>query len=125
MTGLAEVQRAEVADGVGAVFAPPHTAALESIGNHCLAGALHGAGADLPTIGQIAWVVHAMPMVLEVTHTVGAGGAGRGGTAAELKLFERSQHTRASFVLELVTPGAHTLLAQRLVVGPERQAQFG
>src|SRR3990170_3068668 len=106
-----------MADGVGAVLAPPHAAALESIRDHRLAGALHRARANLPTVGHVARIVHAMVMVLKVAYAVGVCCSGRSrapgsrfcrvpGRLAQLKLFERGQHRRTSFVLQLMTPTA-------------------
>jgi len=63
---LADVVRLAHAHGVGAVFAPAHAAAFETIGHHRLARALDRSRADLPAVGPIVRIVHAMVMVAEV-----------------------------------------------------------
>ncbi len=71
LSSLAEIEGAEMANGVGAVFAPAHAAPFEPIGDHRFAGALDGAGADLPAVGDISGIIHAMLMILKVTQAVG------------------------------------------------------
>ena len=66
--GLAEIKGAEVADGVGAVLAPAHSAALQAVAHHRLAGRFNGAGTDLPTVADVGGIVHAMFVVAEVLH---------------------------------------------------------
>ena len=66
--GFAEVEGAEVADGVRPVLAPTHSAAFQPIAHHRLAGRLHRAGADLPTVANVGRIVHAVFVIAEVLH---------------------------------------------------------
>src|SRR5687768_1759036 len=63
---FAPVKRSYVAEGVRPGLAPAHAGALEPLADHRLAGALDDARADLPALGLVLRVLHAVQVVREV-----------------------------------------------------------
>ena len=57
-----------MADGGGAAFFPSHSGTFETLSNEALAAGLDGAGPDLPAVGNISRIVHAVLVVTEVLH---------------------------------------------------------
>src|SRR4051812_4900720 len=63
---FAAVERADVAEGMRAGFAPAHARAFEPLADHRLAGALHDPAAYLPSLRQILRVLHPVQVVAEI-----------------------------------------------------------
>src|SRR5882757_3952449 len=108
--GFAEVEGAEVAEGVAAGGAPAHAAAAEAEVDDGLAGALHRSGADLPALGQVAWVIHLVLMVAKVVGFAAMRFTNGVAFAGQVECFKRVEHRRAPFVLQLVATLLQPLL---------------
>lgn len=121
---LAQVERSQVADCVGAVASPAHAAAFEPIADDRAARALDRTGTNLPTVGQVARVVHSRD-VIAVVLCVDAMSFLNGGTArTDIERFEFDEHRLTAFVLQAMALLRHPLLPRCFVVGPERLSEF-
>src|SRR5438552_13760638 len=110
LVGFAEVEGAEVAEGVAARAAPAHSAAAKAEVDNGLTGAFHGSGADLPALGQIVRVIHLVLMIAKVVRFAAIGFANGVAFAGQVECFERVQHRRTPGVLQLVTTLVQPLL---------------
>src|SRR5262245_61021195 len=53
---------------VGSVLSPTHAATFHAQADNRLASALHRAGANLPALGHVTRIIHAMHLASKVTH---------------------------------------------------------
>src|SRR5580693_8916535 len=104
LVGFAEVQGAQVADGVGTLFAPAHATAFEPPADNRFAGRLDRTRANLPTVRLIRRVVHALKVVAQVLRFLAMRFANRRRAIVERQLFERGEQRRSAFLLHLMTP---------------------
>ena len=93
-----------MAHGGGAVFFPAHAGAFKALGDEAFAAGFDRTGADLPTIGAIARVIHPVLMVAEVLHLFTISFAAPATPAMGLELFPFGQERRASLVFQLMAP---------------------
>lgn len=114
-----------MAHGVGAAFFPAHAGAFEALGDEAFAAGLDGAGADLPAVGEVAWVVHSMLMVAEVLSLFAIDLAPPAAPAPGIELFPLRQEGRAPCVFQLMTPLLGERCSRRGIVGMTSSRERG
>src|SRR5215213_5350521 len=119
LAAFAEVEGAEVADGVAAGRPPAHAAAAQSVADHRAAGAFHGARADLPAGGHVARVIHLVMVVAEVGGHAALSLADGLATAGQVERLQLGQHSCAAGVLELMTALVEPSLALRALLAKQ------
>ena len=113
-----------MADGIGAALAPAHATAFQSIAYHRFAGRLHRAGANLPAVANVSWVVHSMFVISEVLHRAAVGLPHFRRSQTHVEHLQPGTHRWPAFMLELMTHLIRPTLPRRFVTRIDRFAQF-
>lgn len=113
-----------MADGIGAGFAPAHAAVFWAVADDRAAGAFDWTGADLPTVGDVRRIVHAMHVVAEVARVSSVGVLHRGAALRHIDCFQYGQHRRAAFAFEPWALLVEPRFALRLILGLQTLGEF-